>query len=219
LEFRSCRVRPTIDDRCEQVSPFPSFSHDPAGAHPPACSPSRSLTSPSHGTSGVVPPPPHLLVGPTRSSWHHPPQPSHAPPPGSTLPLAMAAQRPVRLAVLAVWFAARRATVALAARRAARGARPAARLTAGVPVPRHDVRAARARPVPRRNSRPVRTRRRGMRGGRQRSPGVAVCVPTRRAPGAAACATLRSMPQRGRRRGSPTLQPRLSLCVVPAEST
>jgi hypothetical protein len=109
LEFRSCCARPAIDDRCEQVSPFPSFSHAPTGAHPPACLPSRSLTSPSHGTSGVVPPPPHLLVGPTRSSWHHLPRPSRAPPPGSTLPLAMAAQWPVRLAVLAAWFAARRA--------------------------------------------------------------------------------------------------------------
>jgi hypothetical protein len=88
---------------------------------------------------------------------------------------------------------------------------------AGVPVPRHDVRAAKARPVPRRSSRPVRPRRRDMHSGRQRSPDVAVCVPTRCAPGAAACTTLRSMPRRGSRRGSPTMQPRLSLCVVPSQ--
>jgi hypothetical protein len=76
------------------------------------------------------------------------------------------------------------------------GARPAARLAAGVPMPRHDVRAARARSVPRRSPRPVRPRRRGLRGGRQRSPGVAACVPTQRAPGVTTCATLRSMSQR-----------------------
>jgi hypothetical protein len=102
--------------------------------------------------------------------------------------------------VLAAWFAARRVAVALAAS----GTRPAARLVASVPVPRHDVSAVRVRPVTRRSSWPVRPRRRGLHGGRQRSPGVAICIPTRRAPGAAACATLRSMPW-------------LSLCVVPAQ--
>jgi hypothetical protein len=98
-----------------------------------------------------------------------------------------------------------------------RGPRPAARLATGVPMPRHDVRVARARPVPRRSSRTVRPRRRSLRGGRQRSPDVAACVPTRCAPGATACVTLCSMSRRGSWRGSPTWQPRLSLCVVPAQ--
>jgi hypothetical protein len=142
--------------------------------------------------------------------------PRHAAPrPQTPLPRApgaravlgqLAACSPARPVLRTVASAARRARGVVRSQACgrgarSRGARPAARLAAGVPMPWHDVRAARARPVPRRNSRPMRPHRRGLRGGRQCSPGMAACVPTRRAPSATACATLRSMSRRiGNRR-------------------